>query len=367
MTILRHSLDGAHSVTQRLTTPRIARTQPLLWWAALSAAAGSLAWLLGSLPLISQPVPSSIAAVLTVTLSVRRSVRSGGTLLLATTAALAAAWILYHLFGIHFWTVGILIAVALGLGTALRLTPEASLQVPVTALFLYALGDQLDNYTMVARVAATLLGVGIGIAFSLLARPIDPYDAQKRALDTSVGELLEAIGDGCSQPYTQAQARQWLDASRTLLAQAHTLQEHRGTNREKATSKPDREVQATVHTAELLNAIARSLSDAVAERDTLSVPAPVGNLLTSAGSSFTARRPNTGPASNPDAPQDQHEEARRAAVGEVKALDDTAALVLSASILADVDQLVAARATQAHQGHEERTSSLLRRRNASND
>lgn len=339
MTFLRHSLGE----TLRAFPQRFAQQQPLLWWALLSAVAGALAWLLGSLPFLGQPVPAAIAAVLTVTLSVRRSVRSGGTLLLATATALAAAWALYHLFGMHAWTVGVLIAISLGIGALLRLSPEASLQIPVTALFLYALGNQLDNEIMVERIGATLLGVGLGIAFSLLARPIDPYQRQKALLSSKLGELLEQIGTGCAQPYTREQAAQWLRQSRVLLAQAHELQAHRGTGTSEATTDPDHEVASTVHTAELLNAIARTLSDAADHSGAVAIPSPLGDLLASAGASVSRK---TDASENAD---DAHHAYRRAVVGEVKNIDDTGTLVLSASILADIDQIVGQRNAPAAQ------------------
>ncbi|MEU5385201.1 FUSC family protein [Kitasatospora cineracea] len=132
------------------------------------AVACALAWevavvLLGE---DEQPVLAPLAALLTVQLTVLRTLAQGlrqiGGVMLGAVAALG----LLRLAGANFASIGLAVGVCLGLGKLLRLG-EQSTEVPVTVLLVLSTGAP---YAPV-RIWDTLLGVACGVLVNLVAAP----------------------------------------------------------------------------------------------------------------------------------------------------------------------------------------------------
>ena len=79
----------------------LARTWVTAWWIAVTAVAASVAWALASLSQLANPVPAAVGAVLTVALSMNRSVKTGLSLVVATATALLVAFALYQIGRAH--------------------------------------------------------------------------------------------------------------------------------------------------------------------------------------------------------------------------------------------------------------------------
>ncbi|RAJ45350.1 aromatic acid exporter family member 1 [Kitasatospora sp. SolWspMP-SS2h] len=132
------------------------------------AVACALAWevavvLLGE---DEQPVLAPLAALLTVQLTVFRTLAQGlrqfGGVMLGAVAALG----LLRLAGANFATIGLAVGVCLGLGKLLRLGEQAT-EVPVTVLLVLSTGAP---YAPV-RIWDTLVGVASGVLVNLVAAP----------------------------------------------------------------------------------------------------------------------------------------------------------------------------------------------------
>ncbi|MFE2350055.1 FUSC family protein [Kitasatospora cineracea] len=132
------------------------------------AVACALAWevavvLLGE---DEQPVLAPLAALLTVQLTVLRTLAQGlrqiGGVMLGAVAALG----LLRLAGANFASIGLAVGVCLGLGKLLRLG-EQSTEVPVTVLLVLSTGAP---YAPV-RIWDTPLGVACGVLVNLVAAP----------------------------------------------------------------------------------------------------------------------------------------------------------------------------------------------------
>ena len=184
----------------------------------ITALAACSAWVAAILLGISAPVPAAGGAVITVALSLNRSLRTGLSLVGATAVALLVAFALYQWWGLHVWTVGVLVVVSLAIGRLMRLGPEGSLQIPVTALFVYFMGEALTDDVIVTRIVATLLGVAVGLVFSFVAHPERPEERMTEKLSElggRLGSLLVAMGHISGDQLTRRQATEWLTEART--------------------------------------------------------------------------------------------------------------------------------------------------------
>lgn len=329
------------------------------WLIAITAGAAAVAWLASLAIGLGSPVAAALGAILTVTLSVHRSLRSGLNLVVATAAALLLAWGLYEIWGLHLWTVAVLVAVSLIIGRALRLGPEGSLAIPATAIFLYVLGDQLTSELAIQRIISTLIGVVVGIALSFIAHPERPSDRLTRSMSElaqRIGALLDEIGTVAPRGYDRALAEKWLIESRVVARDVRALhkdlESHGVTSRFTVAmrSRHGRQIASQydvlLHSCDQVNDIARGLFDAVGEGQH-TVPPALGALLRTTGTAMllhAAALPevvddgaaDTGVLQAVEAAVDTREET----VSTIKSLDDTGALLLSSSILADVDRML---------------------------
>lgn len=350
------------SLTGRATRA-LARSWVTAWWIAVTAVAAAIAWTVASIAGIASPVPAAVAAVLTVALSVNRSLRTGISLLGATAAALLVAFALYQVWGLHVWTAGVIVAVSLIIGRVMRLGPEGSLQIPATALFVYVLGEGLTDEVIIHRIAATLLGVVVGMIFSFIAHPETPdqrITEQLAELNSRLAAVLTDIGTHSANGCTRRQATQWLTECRALAVDVRRLGETLddlalGSRVAVATSRMQRSKgqairdQYTVlqQTTGQVNDIARGLFDATARGDVY-VPEGISAMLASTGAALSVHASSmaTSIEQGGDPPTgvihalDAVVEGRSRSVQSLKNVDDTGALLLGGAIVTEVDRML---------------------------
>jgi hypothetical protein len=354
-TAVRRAPEG--SLTQRLLR-RAARSWAAAWLIGITAIAACTAWVAALLLGIEAPVPAAAGAVITVALSLNRSMRTGLSLVGATAAALLVAFALYQWWGLHVWTVGVLVIVSLIIGRLLRLGPEGSLQIPVTALFVYFLGEALTNDVIVTRIVATLLGVAIGLAFSFVAHPERPEERMTEQLSEiggRLGALLVAMGHVSGDRLTRRQSIEWLTEARALAVETRHLGgeiEELGLGRrfsvgsERAVGRAILDQYSLLQqTSDHVNSIARGLFDATS-RGSVRLPEGVGQMLSSTGEALSVHADSmeraltdSDPATGVLAALEIVEEERTRSVAELKEMDDTGALLLGGSLVNEVDQM----------------------------
>ena len=352
---VRRASEG--SMTQRLLRSA-ARSWATAWLIGITAIAACTAWVAALLLGIEAPVPAAAGAVITVALSLNRSMRTGLSLVGATAAALLVAFALYQWWGLHVWTVGVLVIVSLIIGRVLRLGPEGSLQIPVTALFVYFLGEALTNDVIVTRIVATLLGVAIGLAFSFVAHPERPEERMTEQLSEiggRLGALLVAMGHVSADRLTRRQATEWLTEARALAVATRHLGEEieeLGLGRrfsvgsERAVGRAILDQYSLLQqTSDHVNSIARGLFDATS-RGSVRLPEGVGQMLSSTGEALSVHADSmeraltdSDPATGVLAALEVVEEERTRSVAELKEMDDTGALLLGGSLVNEVDQM----------------------------
>lgn len=360
---IQAALDGAvrrapeGSLTQRVLRGA-ARTWPTAWLIGITALAACTAWVAALLLGISAPVPAAAGAVITVALSLNRSLRTGLSLVGATAVALLVAFALYQWWGLHVWTVGVLVLVSLAIGRLMRLGPEGSLQIPVTALFVYFMGEALTNDVIITRIVATLLGVAIGLVFSFVAHPERPEERMTEKLSElggRLGSLLVAMGHVSGDQLTRRQATEWLTEARALAVETRHLGEEideLGLGRrfsvgsERAVGRAIVEQYALLQqTSDHVNSIARGLFDATS-RGAVRLPEGMGQMLSSTGEALSVHADSLeramvdgDPATGVLAALEVVEEERSRSVADLKEIDDTGALLLGGSLLSEVDQM----------------------------
>jgi uncharacterized membrane protein YgaE (UPF0421/DUF939 family) len=345
--------SGQHRLSRAL-----ARTWPTIWLIGVTALAACTAWMAALLLGLTTPVAAAVGAVITVALSLNRSIRTGMSLVAATAAAMLVAFALYQWWGIHVWTIGVLVVVSLVIGRAMRLGPEGSLQIPVTALFLYVMGESLTDDLILHRILSTLLGIGIGLGFSLIAHPERPEERlteQLADLGGRLGALLVAIGGTSGATLSRRQATEWLTDARRLAVETRHLGgeiEVLGLGR-RFTVGSERTIGRAVanqysllqHTSDHVNTIARGLFDATAG-GSVRLPAGVGQMLSSTGEALAVHADSLDRSITDEDPAtgvlealEVVEEGRSRSVAELKGIDDTGALLLGGALVTEVDQM----------------------------
>ncbi|GAA4838336.1 FUSC family protein [Kitasatospora terrestris] len=190
------------------------------------AVACALAWEAAVLILgeDEQPVLAPLAALLTVQLTVFRTVAQGlrqiGGVILGALAALG----LLRLAGANFATIGLAVATCLALGRLLRLGSQAT-EVPVTVLLVLSTGAP---YAPV-RIWDTLLGVISGILVNLLAAPPTyvghaAHHCAKAA--DQLAHIARHAAHGLREGWDEKTSDGWL---RQVEAAAHELEHARRT------------------------------------------------------------------------------------------------------------------------------------------
>lgn len=186
-----------------------------------SAAAAVAAWQVSRLLLHSdQPFLAPLAALITVHATVYRSVRSAAELSAAILAGVMLAFLTARLLGVQWWSLGLVLVVALVVARWHRLG-DNGLQVPITALLAMTIAGGVRDTALEARFVESLLGAAIGAATNLLLFPPVHLRSSRDAVASSAGavsRLLATVAAGVRDGWDTDAAQHWLDRSRRLDA-----------------------------------------------------------------------------------------------------------------------------------------------------
>jgi uncharacterized membrane protein YgaE (UPF0421/DUF939 family) len=177
--------------------------------AAKTAVAAGVSWFIASDVLgNSIPVFAPLAALLTVQVTLWESISRGLQRIAGVVVGVLVAYAFARLAGINSWSIALVIFVSLVVGRAMRLGQQGSVQVPVSALLVLALGATTPGYA-VDRVVDTAIGAGCGILVNLAAPPgtrLADAQAQLLGLANSIAALLR---DMASELATAGTAPDW--------------------------------------------------------------------------------------------------------------------------------------------------------------
>jgi uncharacterized membrane protein YgaE (UPF0421/DUF939 family) len=186
---------------------------------AKSGLAAGLAWWISELITdIAYPILASLTAVVVVQVSVRASVRTAlqrsGAVVLGVLIAVGVG----DALDLNALTVALLVGVSLGVAQLVfRLPPAAARQVPLSGLVVLSAVASSQQGQGWRRALDTLLGAAVGVAVSLLlpaSRLVDARQTLSR-LSMSLGDLLQAMGEGLQHPWSTDQTEEWRRTART--------------------------------------------------------------------------------------------------------------------------------------------------------
>ncbi|XVV15191.1 FUSC family protein [Actinoplanes sp. CA-131856] len=326
----------------------------------VAAIAAGIAWSLASTLQLVGAVTASISAILSVHLSSHASVRDGTKRLIGTLAGVGGAVGVWGVFGPSPVSIAVIAGCGLVVGRVLRLG-DGSVTVPATSLGVLVAGSAVAETHVWERVGATALGIVVGAILSPLVggmTPLERAHSKLAHLSTEIARLLGDLGAGAARGYGRDQAAQWLARSRELgetLGEAVDAVEDLDRQARWSLTTPLTEVAPVHHTFRVLehgvhqvNSVARTMFDAAAAPHCPGVPDDIGPLLTAASEAFAAHAtletdPDADTTQDADSLEDLLDglrEARRQTLQKVRTgIDDTGVLVLTGSIITDIDRM----------------------------
>ena len=334
----------------------------------VTGVAAGIAWYAAETLSMVGPVTAAISATLSVQLSSHASVSEGTQRLVGTLAGIGFAVVVWGAFGTTWWTIALIAGGGLAAGRLIRLG-DSSATVPLTSLGILVGGTAVTETFVWQRVAATVLGIVVGVILSPLVSGMTPVERarwQLAGLSSEIARLLGRLGAGVCRGYSREQAAEWLARSRELdedmaeaAAAVEELTRHARwslTTSASGVMRLDQTARALKHGVHQVNSVARSMFDAVATPGAPVVPAQIGQVLTTAGEAFAVHA-----ALVADPRADLHQgaghlhglldslrEARRRTLRTVRTeVDDTGVLVLTGSIITDIDRMAGTLAQSA--------------------
>jgi hypothetical protein len=169
----------------------------------------------------AEPLLAPLTALLVVQVTPISLLASGVDRVLSVVAGVSLAVGFATVVPLEWWSLGLLIAVSILIGQAMRLGSNL-IEVPISAMLVLGVGALGVESAGWDRISETLIGAAVGIASSLVFPPKvaadDAGDAIKDLAD-DLSRLLNRAADalarpGLSGPDVAAEAAGWLDDAR---------------------------------------------------------------------------------------------------------------------------------------------------------
>ena len=167
-------------------------------------------WAFGSPAPIYAPLTAAFVGLVTL----QASIKDGVQRVIGVVVGIAVATFLVDVFGLHAWSIGIVVGLGFLAGKMLRLVPGAAAQIPVTGLLLLALGTASHPLD---RVLETLVGAAVAVAVNFLVVPPNHVGAARTAVRTLADQVVDTLSEmaaGIAEPWTLEQAAGWLRTAR---------------------------------------------------------------------------------------------------------------------------------------------------------
>jgi len=186
---------------------------------AKSALAAGLAWwVAGTVTDVPDPVLAPLTAIVVVQVSVRSSLRTAIQRTIAVVLGVLLALAVGDALHLNGLTVAVIVFVSLGAAQlVLQLPPAAARQVPISGLVVLSTVSLSPESSAWLRAVDTLIGAAIGIAVSLVlpaSRLVDARQTLER-LAHSLGGVLDTMGTGLQQEWSNEQTADWRRTART--------------------------------------------------------------------------------------------------------------------------------------------------------
>jgi uncharacterized membrane protein YccC len=198
--------------------------RPAVAWALRLTAAAVAGYLVASWIFPeTHPLLAPLTALLVVQLTPVSLLASGLDRVLSVVAGVSVAVLFSAVVPLAWWSLGLLIAVSLLIGQALRLGPNL-VEVPISAMLVISVGSLGAESAGWKRITETLVGAGVGVLSNLLFPPkvaTDEAGIAIQGLADDLTRLLDRAGSemtrlDMSGTDVAAHATGWLDDARLL-------------------------------------------------------------------------------------------------------------------------------------------------------
>jgi hypothetical protein len=271
-------------------------TRDQVFLAAKTAIAAGLAWVaaLAADP-HSKPYFAPLAVLLVVQPTVYGSLSRAFQRVAGVVVGVAAALGVSRILTPSAWSIGLIIFVGLLVGWTARMGPQGVVQVPVSALLVFLIGQATPGYAG-ERIVDTLIGAGIAVIAVLLSPSAPaPGEVMSQALAPLQGciEILQAVGAGIASAWTTGQADSWRqDAAALIDSIAAARSRHEGlrlSTRWNAWARGQRaalgQAEEAIRSGERIAVYIRSMTRALADGSGHARPMPtLGAMLASTAS-----------------------------------------------------------------------------------
>jgi uncharacterized membrane protein YccC len=274
-------------------------TRDQVFLAAKTAIAAGLAWVaaLAADP-HSRPYFAPLAVLLVVQPTVYDSLSRAFQRIAGVVVGVAAALAVSRVLAPSAWSIGIIIFAGLLVGWTARLGPQGVVQVPVSALLVFLVGQTTPGYAG-ERIVDTLIGAGIAVVAVLLTPSAPAPDAvvsQALAPLHRCTEILRAVSTGIASTWTPGQADSWrTDAVALIDSIATARRDHEGfrlSTRWNARARQQRatlgQAEEALRSGERIAVCTRSIARALADGSGHARPMPTLGAMLASTSSATA-------------------------------------------------------------------------------
>jgi len=169
-------------------------------------------------PGVSRPVLAPLTALLVAQVSLYETLRSALRRISSVVAGVLVAVALSALVGFTWWTLGIVIVLALAVGYALHLSDHI-LEVPISAMLI--LSSAGTRAAATGRVVETFIGTVAGLiaGFVLAAPKVQPAEEAVQELCDNMAGLLDRIAAGLADGTVADSVGGWLDEARSFAGE----------------------------------------------------------------------------------------------------------------------------------------------------
>jgi hypothetical protein len=173
-----------------------------------------LAWIL---PGTARSVLAPLTAVLVVQATAYQTVRSAFQRVLSVVAGVLVALAFAAAVGLTWWSLGLIIVVALVIGSVLKLG-EHMLEVPISAMLILSVDT---GAAASGRIVDTLVGAGAGLVGGVVLSRVRTQPAEDAIgnLSRQMASLLEEIAGGLPGGSDPEQTDAWLRRARALAGE----------------------------------------------------------------------------------------------------------------------------------------------------
>ena len=188
-----------------------------------TALAAGVSWQLANwVPGNDHPYLAPVSALLLMQLTIAQSIDLAIQRNIGVAIGVCVAVAAYAVFGVHAWSIGLVILIALAGGIQLRLGQQALTQVAVSALLVLLAGSVSGTFEYAGyRVIDSLIGAAVALALNWLIVPPVHINPAIRAIEQMSQDLATALADltvSLRTGMTAARIEEHLTTARAMAA-----------------------------------------------------------------------------------------------------------------------------------------------------